>query len=61
MDSVCYGSPFRKIRVAADGCGSNFRYSRLIFLREIQQPFLGEGIGLFCEAAAAFRLGFQGS
>jgi len=35
-----------------------FRYSVIVFRREIQQSFLGEGIGLFREAAAALCLFF---
>jgi hypothetical protein len=32
------------------------RYSRFVFRREIQQPLLGEGVGLPGETAAAFGL-----
>ena len=33
--------------------------ARLVFGREIQQSFLGEGVGLFGETAAALCLLFQ--
>jgi hypothetical protein len=48
----------------ARGSGSlrlKLRYSSLVFGREIQQPFLGEGVGAFRETAAAFCLFFQSS
>jgi hypothetical protein len=37
------------------------RYFRVVFRREIQQPFLGERIGVFGETTAALGLFFQGS
>jgi hypothetical protein len=45
------------------GCHRRFRFklgdARLVFGGKIQQPFLGEGVGLFGETAAAFCLLFQ--
>lgn len=34
------------------------RYFRVVFRREIQQPLLGEGVGVFRETPAAFCLFF---
>jgi hypothetical protein len=34
------------------------RYFRVVFRREIQQPLLGEGVGMFRETPAAFCLFF---
>jgi hypothetical protein len=53
----------RLIGPQASGCRRRFRFklgdARLIFGGKIQEPFLGEGVGLFGETTAAFCLLFQ--
>jgi hypothetical protein len=52
---------WRLLRIAIpqnSRCGGRLRlklrYLGVVFRREIQQPFLGEGVGVFREATAAF-------
>jgi hypothetical protein len=55
--AATYDSPFRSSRDAVEGFGSSLAIR--VFGREIEQPLLGEGVGMFRETSAAFCLFFQ--